>query len=138
MLDLYKNIKKERMTKGWSQTELAKRVGYSDKSMIAKIEAGKVDLPQTKIRAFANVFGVTESALMGWQEQINDFKDEAEKNGYAFEVLHISENEVQSIDSHIITNQEEYELLKLFRMADKETQRMIVEMLTFFKSKKQD
>lgn len=71
MLDLYVNIKNERIKKGWNQTELAKRIGYSDKSMIAKIEAGKVDLPQTKIRAFAKVFGVTESYLMGWNEEID-------------------------------------------------------------------
>lgn len=69
MLDLYRNIKNERIKNGWNQTDLARKVGYSDKSMIAKIEAGKVDLPQTKIRAFAKVFGVTESYLMGWYDE---------------------------------------------------------------------
>ena len=69
MLDLYTNIKNERIKNGWTQTELALKVGYSDKSMIAKIEAGKVDLPQTKIRTFAEVFHCTESYLMGWDEE---------------------------------------------------------------------
>lgn len=68
MLELYKNIKTKRIENGWSQTDLAKRVGYSDKSMIAKIENGKIDLTQTKIRAFAEVFRCSESELMGWRE----------------------------------------------------------------------
>lgn len=68
MLDLYKNIKTKRIENGWSQTELAQRVGYSDKSMIAKIENGKIDLTQTKIRTFAKVFGCSESDLMGWDD----------------------------------------------------------------------
>ena len=68
MLDLYKRIKSERMDKGWTQSELARRMGYSDKSMIAKIENGKVDLPQSKIEAFAEIFGCTVSYLMGWED----------------------------------------------------------------------
>lgn len=67
MLDLYLNIKNLRLKKGLTQTELAKRLGYADKSMIAKIENGKVDLPQSKIVAFAKVFDVSPQYLMGWE-----------------------------------------------------------------------
>lgn len=66
MLELYENIKRLRQLNGWSQTELALKVGYSDKSMISKIEKGAVDLAQTQIVRFAEVFGVTPSDLMGW------------------------------------------------------------------------
>lgn len=89
MLELYKNIKNERIKKGWNQTELAKRVGYSDKSMIAKIEAGKVDLPQTKIRTFAEVFNCTESQLMGWND--SEAIDTSESLTMSDEELHILE-----------------------------------------------
>ena len=65
MLELYRNIRKYRKENEWSQTELAKRVGYADKSMISRIENGKVDLPLNQIKAFAAVFGVTPSELMG-------------------------------------------------------------------------
>lgn len=47
-------IKSLREEKEMSQTALAERVGYKDKTAIAKVEAGKVDLPQSKIVAFAN------------------------------------------------------------------------------------
>lgn len=65
MLELYRNIRKYRKENEWSQAELAKRVGYADKSMISRIENGKVDLPLNQIKAFAAVFGVTPSELMG-------------------------------------------------------------------------
>ena len=53
MLELYKNIRKFRKMRGWTQAELADRVGYTSHSAIAKIEAGKSDLPQSQIRKFA-------------------------------------------------------------------------------------
>lgn len=65
MLTLYRNIKFFRTKNDWSQEELARRVGYSDKSMVSKIEKGKVDLPQSQIQKFAEVFGVSQSELMG-------------------------------------------------------------------------
>ncbi len=66
-MTLYDNIRHYRKMNHWSQDELAKRMGYSDRSAIAHIESGKVDLPQSKIAQFAEVFGVTRSELMGWQ-----------------------------------------------------------------------
>ena len=65
--ELYHNIKTLRQKLGLTQTQLAERLGYRDKSMIAKIEKGTVDLPQSKILSFADVLGVTPSELMGWQ-----------------------------------------------------------------------
>ena len=65
MLDLYKNIKMCRLSRGWSQADLANKVGYSDKSMISKIEKGAVDLSQSQIVKFADVFGVAPADLFG-------------------------------------------------------------------------
>ena len=65
MLLLYKNIKSRRQDLGMSQTELAKKCGYTDRSSIAKIESGKVDLPQSKIKTFADALGVSAADLMG-------------------------------------------------------------------------
>ncbi len=72
MIDLYTNIKKERIAQGMSQEELAHKVGYADKGMISRIENGKVDLPQSKIKEFADVLGVTPGYLMGWKEYAID------------------------------------------------------------------
>lgn len=66
MLELYKNIKKLRMELGMSQDALAKMTGYTDRSSIAKIEKGDVDLQQSKIILFAKALNTTPKALMGW------------------------------------------------------------------------
>lgn len=77
MLELYRNIKKQRQQLNLTQTELAQKLGYADKSMIAKIEKGQVDLPQSKIIAFADALETTPGLLMGWNEpnSQNDITD---------------------------------------------------------------
>lgn len=67
MLELYKNIKKYRIESKLTQQELAEKAGYKDKSMIAKIEKGLVDLPQSKIITFADIFEVEPRDLMGYE-----------------------------------------------------------------------
>lgn len=56
-------IKKLREEKKMSQSTLAELVGYKDKTAIAKVESGKVDLPQSKISAFAKALNTTTSYL---------------------------------------------------------------------------
>ena len=68
MLKLYENIRELRKRNQWTQEELARRMNYTDRSSIAKIEAGKVDLSQSKIIEFANIFGVEPGELMGWED----------------------------------------------------------------------
>ena len=69
MESMYDRIKKLRNHLGWSQEELAKKVGYADKTSIAKIEAGKVDLPQSKIMAFSMALNTTPSFLMDGEDE---------------------------------------------------------------------
>ena len=52
-----------------SQDDLAHAMGYKDRSMITKIESGKVDISQKKIIAFAQVLGTTPGYLMGWADE---------------------------------------------------------------------
>ena len=65
MLKLYANIKTYRTLRGMSQDELALKVGYSNRSAIARIEKGEIDLPQSKILAIAEALDVTPGQLMG-------------------------------------------------------------------------
>lgn len=65
MLELYKNIRKYRLKREMSQADLAKLTGYTDRSSIAKIEKGDVDLPQSKIMLFADALHVSAGTLMG-------------------------------------------------------------------------
>lgn len=68
MLQLYENIKRHRKAAKMTQEELAKLTGYTDRSSIARIEKGEIDLPQSKIKQFAEALGTTPSQLMGWEE----------------------------------------------------------------------
>lgn len=72
MIKLYENIKSYRKKAGMTQLDLASRAGYTDRSSIAKIEKGLVDLTQSKIKQFADIFGVTPSELMGWDDEPED------------------------------------------------------------------
>lgn len=58
-------IRTLREKRGMSQEELAAALGYKDRSSIAKIEAGRVDLSQTKLQRLSEVFSVTVPALLG-------------------------------------------------------------------------
>ena len=69
MLKLYENIKACRKAAKMTQEELARKTGYTDRSSIARIEKGEIDLPQSKIRQFAEALGTTPSCLMGWDEK---------------------------------------------------------------------
>lgn len=65
MIELYENIKKYRLERNMSQAELAEKAGYTDRSSIAKIEHGDVDLQRSKIMAIAKALGVPAGELMG-------------------------------------------------------------------------
>lgn len=62
-----KRIKHRRLELDMTQDELARRVGYTSRSSINKIELGLVDLPQSKISAIANALGVSPAHLVGWE-----------------------------------------------------------------------
>ena len=62
-------IKLRRTELGWSLRELSNRMGYSNHSTVARIESGKVDLPQSKVVKFAEVLGTTVAYLMDWEEK---------------------------------------------------------------------
>lgn len=72
METLYDRIKVLRNNMGYSQEQLALKVGYADKTSIAKIEAGKVDLSQSKIIAFAKALNTTTAFLMDGNENPTD------------------------------------------------------------------
>lgn len=72
MLALYKNIKARRLELKMSQDCLAELTGYKDRSSIAKIEKGEVDLAESKIREFAKALKITPQELMGWDDPDTD------------------------------------------------------------------
>lgn len=65
-------IKARRKELQLSQRDLAERMGYSNHSTITRIEAGKVDLPQSRIMQFAEALGTTPGHLMGLDAEPED------------------------------------------------------------------
>ena len=57
-------IKRLREAKGWTQEELAEKMGYTSKSTINKIEKNINDVGQRKILKFAKVFGCDVTDLI--------------------------------------------------------------------------
>ncbi len=67
MADIGKRIKEKRESLGMTQEELAAKLGYKNKSSIAKIETGTNDIVQSKVVEFANILDTTVAYLMGWE-----------------------------------------------------------------------
>ena len=95
MLQLYKNIKERRTALHLTQSELADKMGYADKSMIAKIEKGLVDLPQSKIIAFAKALETTPADLMGWEQ--NEDPRIIERDTILEDIKHILKSKAWSL-----------------------------------------
>ena len=75
---LGEKIREKRLERGWTQPELAERMGCN-KSTILRIERGEHDLPQSRIKEFANVLGTTPGYLMGWEVDPRDAGSTAAK-----------------------------------------------------------
>lgn len=69
-------VKSARLKKGYTQEELAQKLGYKSRSSVNKIET-KRDIPRSMIVKLAEILDVTPSYLMGWDEDI-PVKDELE------------------------------------------------------------
>lgn len=65
-------IKARRQELKMTQREMAARLGYTDHTTLTRIEAGKVDLPQSRIVKIAEVLGVTPGYIMGWEQEPED------------------------------------------------------------------
>lgn len=62
-------IRNKRIELGLTQDELAKRMGYTSRAAICKVESGQDNITSDRISKFAKALGVTESYLMGWDDE---------------------------------------------------------------------
>jgi transcriptional regulator with XRE-family HTH domain len=67
-VNIGEKIKIRRKELDWSLQDLADRMGYANKSTIARIESGAIDVPQSKVVKFAEVMGTTVGFLMDWEQ----------------------------------------------------------------------
>ena len=56
-------IAKRRKDLGWTQEELARKMGYTSKSSINKIELDKADMPRKKVKQLAEILGIDVNSL---------------------------------------------------------------------------
>lgn len=68
-MDLANKVRQRREALGWSQEELALKMGYSSRTSINKIENGR-PCSQKIITRLADALGVSVAYLMGWNEEI--------------------------------------------------------------------
>ena len=68
-MSIGERIKKRREELDMSQAELARRVGYTTRSTITRIERDGNGISQDKIVAIAKALKVTPSYLMGWEDE---------------------------------------------------------------------
>ena len=59
-------IKARREDLGWTQMDLAKRVGASNKAAVSIVEHSGNDIGLNRINKYADALGVTPAYLMGW------------------------------------------------------------------------
>lgn len=114
MADIGKRIKNRRKELGITQEELAQKLGYKNKSTIAKIENGTNDIVQSKVVEFAKALDTTVAALMGWddtepeQEQHYYLDDDAREmaefmlNNPDYKVLFDASRKVKKEDIEIV------------------------------------
>ena len=60
-----------RLNKGMTQDELAKALGYSDRSVISRIEKNDIHLTQDKIKLYADFFNVSVLDIFGVKDNPN-------------------------------------------------------------------
>lgn len=68
-MDIGERIKRRREELNMSQAELARKVGYTSRSTITRIERDGNGISQDKIVAIAKALKVTPSYLMGWEDE---------------------------------------------------------------------
>lgn len=66
-MNIGERIKRRRLELDMSQSELARKVGYKNRSSINKIELGERDVPRAQIIAIAEALRTTPSYLAGWE-----------------------------------------------------------------------
>lgn len=69
------NLRRLREARGMSQEELAKALGYTNRSSINKIEIGRSSIPTEKIQLTAQILGVSPLELFEGEEDVNTLPD---------------------------------------------------------------
>lgn len=103
-------IKNKRLELGLTQEELAKKMGYTSRSTVNKVELGKNDITQSKVVEYAKALNTTVAYLMGWDEdehdqvtimaqQITDGKSNRQIDKLLPRLLNLTEDEIEVVEA---------------------------------------
>ncbi len=81
METIFDRIKRLRKNLGLSQEEFAKKVNYTSRNTIIKIEQGLIDISLSKIKEFADALNTTPEYLMGWVDE-QGYKTSTQDSSY--------------------------------------------------------
>lgn len=71
-MTINERIRQRRLELGFTQEELAHKIGYKSKVAICKIESGQRHVRQDMIENLAIALDTTPSYLMGWDKEDDD------------------------------------------------------------------
>ena len=98
-MTLGEKIKNRRTELGMSQEELARKVGYSSRSTIAKIEANINSIPQSNIETLAAALNISPVNLMGWAESESEKSDAPLKEDDLSNVIIFDKGEIYDVSA---------------------------------------
>ena len=98
-MTIYDKIKEKSIELGMSQADLANKMGYTSRSSIAKIESGSVDIPQSKISAFAKALNTTTAYLMELDDKIHTIAAHHEGGTWTEEEL----SEIEEFKKYVLS-----------------------------------
>ncbi|CDC93670.1 transcriptional regulator [Roseburia sp. CAG:380] len=119
-MELYKRIRQRREELGMTQDELADLMKYKSRSSINKIELGKSDIPQSKIKAFATALKTTPEFLMGLNTE-----ETLQLNNYSS----MRDGAIWEVYSSLGYNS--YKLLSIYEQLPKEQQFSLIDNAEF-------
>lgn len=110
-------IRIKRTELDYSQTQLALKAGYSDKTAISKFENAGDDITMKQVKRIAKALGVSTAYLMGWEET-KEISGHTETSTIYIPVM-----------PEYDFNNEETEIIKAYRKSDSLTKAMVLRTL---------
>ena len=73
-MNIGEKVKARREELGYTQEEIATKLGYAHRSSVQKIESSR-EIPMKKVKLYAEVLETTVPYLMGWEDAIKEDAD---------------------------------------------------------------
>lgn len=111
-------IREIRVSLEISQTELAKRAGYSDKTRISKIENSGNEISMKQVKRIAKALNVDSAFLMGWRQPEDTDRAKDIRSAYLTNTFKLSDDEVELIEAYRLLDKTGKEYTRNFVLAN--------------------